>query len=229
METLEERNPMENGTHDARTDEAAVEAALIDAAVAGDDAALERLLMRSHRRLAAHLESKMPRALRRLLNVEDILQDTYLTVFQKIGDYRYRGHGSFFRWLATVGDSRLIDTIKSERTTKRGGDYRRVENATSPKTGSVVEFLDLLSTDERTPSGDAAGHEARHCVQAALNDLKEDHREVLQLRYLEGLPVREVAERMHRSEGAVCLLCHRALKRLQELLGTSTRFFSRGA
>jgi DNA-directed RNA polymerase specialized sigma24 family protein len=46
----------------------------------------------------------------------------------------------------------------------------------------------------------------------------------LRLRYLEGLTVAQTATRMSRTEGAVCLLCHRALKQLHTVLGSSTEF-----
>ncbi|MHC5111163.1 MAG: sigma-70 family RNA polymerase sigma factor [Planctomycetota bacterium] len=197
-------------------------------AVAGDEAALERLLLRYHGRLTHQLASKIPSGMRALITVEDVLQEAYLTVFQKIGGFQQRGPGSFYRWLATIAENRLIDAIKAERAAKRGGGRRRVDDFTNPMTGSTVEWLEMLAVHERTPSRSAAGREAMAHVSEALKSLKDDYREALQLRYIEGLPVNETAARMKRTEGAVCLLCHRGLKRLSHVLGQSTRFFSTG-
>ena len=42
---------------------------------------------------------------------------------------------------------------------------------------------------------------------------------------MEGLPVADTAARMKRTEGAVCLLCHRGLKRLREHMGSTADYF----
>ncbi|MGB0717556.1 MAG: RNA polymerase sigma factor [Phycisphaerae bacterium] len=201
---------------------------LLSSAISGDEAALQRMLMRSHRRLSSHLEAKLPTGLRKFVSVDDVLQETYLAVFKKIHSFQPRGDGSFHRWLVTIAENQMIDAIKSERAAKRGGDFQRLEAPADRDAQSVVEYLELLATNERTPSRHAAGQEALQHVEQALQQLKNEHREALQLRYLEGLSVKEVAARMNRTEGAVCLLCHRALRRLQDMLGNATRFFSRG-
>ena len=52
----------------------------------------------------------------------------------------------------------------------------------------------------------------------ALARLSDSHREVILLSRIEGLPAKDVAERMGRTENAVYLLLGRALKRLSEEL-----------
>jgi RNA polymerase sigma factor (sigma-70 family) len=55
-------------------------------------------------------------------------------------------------------------------------------------------------------------------LEQALTKLSDDHREVVLLSKIEGLPAKEIAARMGRSENAVHLLLSRAIKRLgQEL------------
>jgi RNA polymerase sigma factor (sigma-70 family) len=51
-------------------------------------------------------------------------------------------------------------------------------------------------------------------LRKAMDALMEDHRRVLQLRYLEGLSAAEVAGQMHRSEPAIHMLTRRALAQL---------------
>ena len=58
----------------------------------------------------------------------------------------------------------------------------------------------------------------RDMLEQAMERLSEDHREVIMLVRIEGLPAAEVAKRMNRSENAIHLLLGRALKCLgQEL------------
>jgi len=52
-------------------------------------------------------------------------------------------------------------------------------------------------------------------VKQALNDLSDDYKDVIILYYIEELSVREVAQIMDRTEGAIRVLIHRALETLR--------------
>jgi len=51
-----------------------------------------------------------------------------------------------------------------------------------------------------------------------LNRLKNEYKEVLMLKYIEGLKTREIAKIMERGQTAVRVLCYRALKRLKQIM-----------
>ncbi len=53
---------------------------------------------------------------------------------------------------------------------------------------------------------------------AALDTLPEHEREALRLRYLVGLPSKEIAKRFDKSDGAMRVMISRALTKLQEML-----------
>jgi RNA polymerase sigma-70 factor (ECF subfamily) len=200
------------------------ESELIDQAVAGDESALERLMLMHHSRLAADLGRKLPANVRGFISVEDVLQETYVIAFREILRFQPRQPGSFGAWLSRISERRLFDAIKAERAAKRGGGRVRGEPPTDCTTGSIVQWLEMLAVHERTPSMSAAGREAAVLVQGALAGLKDEYREAIQLRYIEGLCVADAAARMKRSEGALCLLCHRALRCMRETLGESALF-----
>jgi RNA polymerase sigma-70 factor, ECF subfamily len=61
--------------------------------------------------------------------------------------------------------------------------------------------------------------EDRHRVLRAVGALAEDRRQVILLRFVDGLSTREISEVLERSPGAVRVLQHRALRDLAELLG----------
>jgi len=56
-------------------------------------------------------------------------------------------------------------------------------------------------------------------LMTALEQLPEDQREALRLRYVEGLQSKEIAERIGKSDGAVRVMLSRSLSKLQEILG----------
>ena len=59
--------------------------------------------------------------------------------------------------------------------------------------------------------------------------MPEDYERVLRLHELRGHSIRETADQIGRSEGAVKMLLARARDRLRESLGSASRFFSSGA
>ena len=61
---------------------------LLAQAVAGDHAALERLLLLYYDRLAARIGRMLPDDVRSQLGVEDVLQDTFVQAFRDIGAFR---------------------------------------------------------------------------------------------------------------------------------------------
>jgi RNA polymerase sigma-70 factor (ECF subfamily) len=56
-------------------------------------------------------------------------------------------------------------------------------------------------------------------MHEALAALPEECRRALQLRYVDGLPSKEIAEQMGKTDGAVRVLLSRSLRRLEQLLG----------
>lgn len=197
---------------------------LLERAISGDDTATEQLLLRFHARLLNVIARKLPVRLRSLIAVEDVLQDAYVTIFREVRSLKPQGSEAFFHWLCLVAEHRLYDVIRAENADKRGGQHHRVDTQSAAQSGTVVDWLEQLALYERTPSQSVAAREAVGIVRGALDGLPDHYRQALRLRYLEGLTVAQTAQRMDRSEGAVCVLCHRALKQLHLALGDSTEF-----
>jgi RNA polymerase sigma-70 factor (ECF subfamily) len=200
---------------------------LVRRAAAGDEAALRRLLLAHHDQLAATIARQLPLDLQPTVSADDVLQEAYLVAFRKIREFELGASGGFQAWLTSIAEHRLSDLIKWRRRAKRGGGWKPAELRPANDESTVIDMLQVLAADSRTPSREACLHEAMAAMQTALENLKEDAREALRLRYLEGLPVAEVAERIGRSEGAVHMLCTRGLQSLREELGDLSRFLSR--
>ena len=69
-----------------------------------------------------------------------------------------------------------------------------------------------------TPSEAFSRDQRQLKMMAALETLPDDQREALRLRYLIGLPSKEIAQKLGKSDGAVRVMLSRSLSRLQELL-----------
>lgn len=200
----------------------------VQRAIAGDVVALTLLLTTQRRGVRDYIVGKIPSNLRGALDADDVVQDAYAEVFRHIGGFEPRGADSFGRWVRTIALRKLRDAIKMRGADKHGGAKVQVSAAAPGLGDSVVMLLDLMEGDEKSPSRCAAGTEAVNAVRMAMAMLPEDYQQAVSLVYLQGLTVKEAACGMNRTERAVHNLCYKAKSRLRELLGTESRFLSRG-
>ena len=75
---------------------------LVEKAQRGDRASFEALFESSRSRLEAHVRFRLGGPLRSSLDVEDVLQETFLRGAQSIERFQWEGEGSCFRWLAGI-------------------------------------------------------------------------------------------------------------------------------
>jgi RNA polymerase sigma-70 factor (ECF subfamily) len=198
----------------------------IQRAVAGDPLELNRLLLDVYRPLHARVTKKLPSRLRATISPEDIIQEAFSQAFQSIGGFRPTGPDSFFKWVCTIADHRVVDAVRAHKSAKRGGG--KPSGAPGARTASsVAALIDLVATNQQAPSHAARGQEAMAAVQVALAGLSPEYKRALQLRYLEGLSVSEVSARMGRTESAIHKLCSRALQDLRDAMGEASRYVSR--
>ncbi len=189
---------------------------LIRDARQGDQEAVRRLLVLYHPRLRARLLRQMDPTMRSKIEPEDILQQVYLETFRAIGTFQYQGQGSFLRWMYAILDRKLIDEHRAMRAERR--DVRR-EFKPAPTAGAQTTYIDLLTRVTAgctTPSQVIRKEEALGVLAACVATLPEHYREVIQMRFIESLPVADVARRLNRSIGSIHMICHRALRQLRE-------------
>ena len=77
----------------------------------------------------------------------------------------------------------------------------------------------MLSASLTSPTQAVVRNERQARLAEALASFPAEHRELLRLRYGEGLPTKDVATRIGKSEVATRVLLSRLVHRLQELLG----------
>ena len=200
---------------------------LIAGATSGNNVALERLLLTYYDRLAQNIGAKLPASVQQVIDVDDILQHTFLQVFRDISNFELHSGPSFFSWVKTIAENRLLDTIKGLKRKKRGGDHHRIREVKDGQTSSIKDLVEMLSANGRSPSRSFARHEAMQAVQIGLASLPNDQREAIRLRFLSGKSLEEVAAAMGRTKGAVRGLIHRGKQGLHDAMGRSSRWLSK--
>jgi RNA polymerase sigma-70 factor (ECF subfamily) len=172
---------------------------LCEQARAGNREAYDRLFQLHADRALFFIRARLGPKLREQVESGDVLQEAYLAAHQGFDRFEYTDDGAFSHWLCRIIDNRIRDLGDHFQALKR----QPVELPRSSPTGPVT----LL---------DRAQH--REKVGRALERLESDYRDVLLLRYFEGLSAEETGDRMGRSAGAVRKLAARALAELGKLL-----------
>ncbi len=132
---------------------------------------------------------------------EDITHQVFLSAWQKVKTYKHRGH-PFSSWLYRIARNQVIDHYRSGR--------------------SVVslEKIDpeLFATPEREPEHLARKFQLEE-VRKAIASLKPDYQDVIIMRFVEDVSLKETAAALKKTEGAIKLIQHRAVKELKRMLG----------
>lgn len=197
----------------------------VSAAREGDQAATAKLLAALHPQLKARAEAKLDAATKARTAPEDVLQEVYVRVFRQIGEFVERDPNAFRNWVLTILDHQIVDAQRAASRRKRDA-AREGPAAIGGGSSSYCNLLDHVYADSGTPSQAARRDEAVGALLRCMSELSEAHRQVIQLRFLDGLAVGEVASRLGKSDGAVVALSKRALEALrQEMdrLGEFTR------
>ena len=189
----------------------------LTAARRGDVAARDRLFdaCRSYVDLAARYH--LQRRLRAKVDASDIVQQSLLEAHRGFDRFTGSSPGEWLTWLKRIVAHNAFDEAKRWRgTAKRDAGREIALDHRGDHSGGWQ--LDPAS-GEPSPSQHVLRWEQEVLVAAALEQLPDDHRDVLLLRNLERLPFEEVAKRMGRSAGACRMLWMRAIAGLKEQLG----------
>lgn len=182
---------------------------LVERVKHGDHEAFSRLFEKYRTRLAVLVHYKLGPNLRRDADVDDVLQETLLRAYRDIAQFNCGSPGSFMSWLARIADHVMADMARAQNRKKRAGDHVPFRSESNPAGPEPADY--------QTPSRIFTENESLRKFAYVLSRLPEDYRRVILLARVEGLTTSETAERMEKSNEAVSLLLHRALRRLQSL------------
>jgi RNA polymerase sigma-70 factor, ECF subfamily len=179
----------------------AEDVALIRRMCDADETALGALYdrwMRSLYSLVVHLLKDPDEA-------EDVVEETFWQAWRKASSYE-PSRGAVSTWLLTIGRRRALDRLRAKA--------RRREDSLTREGWVLAE----IPADTPDPLQTAEGAERRSHVVAALSELPEEQREVLELGYFRGLTQTEIAEATGQPLGTVKTRMRLAMQKLREPL-----------
>jgi RNA polymerase sigma-70 factor (ECF subfamily) len=176
---------------------------LLERAKAGSPEALNLVYERAAGRLLAFIRLRLGRDLRARLESGDILQATLLKSFQRLGDLRGNDTRSLMAWLARIAEHEIRDCADYQHRQRRDAAREVPLDVEAPIQAITRSALSKVILDE-----DAVR------LEAAIESLGADHRDVILMRKFEELSFAEIAARTGRSEDAARMLLARAMTAL---------------
>jgi RNA polymerase sigma-70 factor (ECF subfamily) len=138
---------------------------------------------------------------------EEIVQETFLSAFRKFDGYS--GKSSVFSWLYSIMLNKYRDHCRRAKLRKRLGFVRA--DASLPQTRNARE-------EDCSPCAELASSEEGELLIQAVYRLPVRLREVVAMRYFDGLPLNEVSRILNCRLGTVKSRLAKARKRLWQML-----------
>jgi RNA polymerase sigma-70 factor, ECF subfamily len=187
---------------------------LLERAGRGDVAARQQLLIQHRDRLRRMVALRLDRRLAARVDPSDIVQESLAEAHQHLSEYLRDRPLPFYAWLRQFAWERVAKQYERHVRAQRRSVTR--EEAPALPDESVAQRLIASAT---SPSRRMLREELRDRIRTALESLKPADREVLVLRYLEGLSNSEAAAVLGVGESTIGMRHLRALERLRNLLG----------
>ena len=166
-------------------------AVLMRAAMAGDEVAYRAFLTAITPSIRATARRNLARFSLGASEAEDVVQDTLLAVHLKRQTWdQDRPIGP---WISAIARNKFIDLMP-----------RRGRNAQVP----IDDVIETLAAEDNEAALD------NYDVQRMLDNLNEKQRAVVRSLAIDGASVRQTAERLNMTEGAIRVTLHRAVKAL---------------
>jgi len=169
---------------------------IIERAVRGESSAFGELYDHYHPKIYRFVLFKVSQR----EEAEDLTHEIFISAWQSMRTYRDFGF-PFSSWLYQIARNRIIDHYRTKKP-QTPLEEMDPEYFVAPAMAPVM--LEGKMEMER--------------VRKALSRLKTEYQDVVIMRFIEELSLKETAAALGKTEGAVKLMQHRAMKALQGLM-----------
>jgi RNA polymerase sigma-70 factor (ECF subfamily) len=170
---------------------------LLADAAAGKEASFAEL----YQATSAKLFAVALRILRSREAAEEVLQEAYVRIWERAGDFNPE-IASPITWMAAIVRNRSLDEVR-----RRG----------ARPTADVSELDEIASEDEHPLEALGRAEDVARLLRC-LDGLEPEKKEIVRLAYLDGLSREALAKRFGRPEGTIKTWLHRSLAQLKGCL-----------
>ena len=169
---------------------------LVSQVLDGDRQAFQ-VLIRQHQRLVAHMVGRL---VDRDEDREELCQDTFLRVYEKLGEFNFKSKLS--TWIATIAYRHAVNHLRK----------KKIKVSDIPDEGPFTKYL--VSADD--PYGDVEERDINDRVMQLIDQLPLPYKTVLTLYHLDQMNYTEIGEITGMPEGTVKNYLFRARNLLKE-------------
>jgi RNA polymerase sigma-70 factor (subfamily 1) len=194
----------------ASADDSAETLRLLAIAANGDSKALSALIQRHHAWLLTFAAARLDQRIRTRVDAFDVVQETQAEVCARLSNFLRRRPASFRAWMLKTA----YDQLGKLKRRHIVADCRSVLHEVPFDDRSSRQLAEHLMAPQEGPWQQLSREELAARVQVALGRLDDLDREVLLLRYIEGLDVKEIGYLLEISAKTVRKRHGRALRHL---------------
>ncbi|MBR5821215.1 MAG: sigma-70 family RNA polymerase sigma factor [Alistipes sp.] len=145
----------------------------------GDRSAISELIERHSRRVRSYIGMMV----KENAVADDIFQETFIKAVKVIDEGGYTDSGKFLSWVLRIAHNRVLDHFRREKSSRQLNEK-----------DAGYDVLGTLRFAENTVEDEIVHSELMETVRRLVEELPEDQREVVRLRYYSKLSFQEIAE-----------------------------------
>ncbi len=142
-------------------------------------------------------------------DTNDLLQDVFAKAYKSIRGFR--GKSSFYTWIHSIAVNMTLNFLK-----KRGRRFHLSLDDVDASIQNDKEFLEQTATSSPVREADLA--ELQRRLNEAMQKLSDEHRAVVTMFHIQGMPHAEISKILNVSEGTVRSRLFYANRQLQNYL-----------
>lgn len=132
-------------------------------------------------------------------DAEDLAQQVFLKAWKNIDRFEHKQGAKFSSWLYRITRNTIIDYYRTNR------EHADIESISEHRFIEHENEKDFIDEEIKMTT-----------IMKAISSLSEVDQEMVIMKYVEDLPNSEIAALTEKSEGAIRVACHRALKKLKK-------------
>ena len=176
---------------------------LLNSYISGDKSAISQLIERHSRRVKEYIRMMVKDS----DVADDIFQETFIKAVRVIDEGRYADNGKFLSWILRIAHNQVIDYFRARKQQKQ---------VTESDAGYNV--LGTLRFSEPTIEDEMVATQISSDVRRLVDQLPEEQREVVMMRYYSGLSFKDIAEQTNVSINTALGRMRYALINLRKLI-----------
>ena len=144
----------------------------------GSEVAFETLIRKHKDKVFAFILSKI----KNYNLAHDVFQDTFIKVINSLKRGKYNEEGKFVPWVMRIAHNLVID------------HFRRQKKTRSIAPTDDFNIFDVISNEDKNAEEDMITDQITSDVRKLIEELPEDQKEVLKMRYYRDMSFKEIAE-----------------------------------